>query len=365
MSDTQQAQERTELPTVRRRQTAFDEGRVPRSPELAAAAGLLAGALALAAVGGRVFRETEDTLTAAFGGLTSTPLTMPAAAALVRDMVAAGLRAIVPVALAMFASIVLVAALQARGVWSAKPLAPDLSRISPLSGFRRLVSGQSVFTLFKAGLKLTVLGGLTYAALHGAWSELAGLGGEGAPIVAAVIRGLGLRLVATVGVGFLVVAALDYGFEVWQHERKLKMTRQEVVQELREQEGDPLLKSRVRSMARSMARRRMLHRVREAHVVVVNPIHVAVALKYDPGHDGAPVVLAMGRRKLAQRIKELARAAGVPLVENPTLARALIATAAVGKPIPPALYVAVAEVLAWVYRRRGRRLRSLAAAGSA
>jgi flagellar biosynthetic protein FlhB len=232
-------------------------------------------------------------------------------------------------------------------------MTPDFSRISPLAGVKRLFSTQSLFTLFKAILKLSALGMLTWYALRAAWPDLAGLGGEEAAVSLTVIRSLVLRLVAMVGLGFLAIAALDYGYQIWKHEKDLKMTRQEIVQEHKESEGDPLLKSRMRTLANALMRRRMLHKVKEADVVIVNPVHIAVALKYDMGQDGAPMVLAMGRRKLAEKIKALAAKAGVPVQENRPLARALIATATVGKPIPPALYAAVAEVLAWVYRRRG------------
>ena len=354
MSQQESAQERSELPTPRRREQAMADGRVPKSPELTAAAGLLAAALGLTMAGGKAAtHESVSVLRDSFGRLSAEPLTMPGAAAIVRDVLFSGLRAAAPVLLAVGAVILLVAGVQARGVWSGKPMAPDLSRISPLAGFKRMFSTQSVFNLVKAILKLVVLGALTWSALHGAWGDLSGLGGEAAGTVLGVARDLILRLVFSVGIGFLAVAALDYGVAVWQHEQQLKMTRQEIVQEHRESEGDPLLKSRIQSLARALSRKRMLHKVKEADVVVANPSHLAIALRYDPLNDGAPIVLALGRRKLALKIKELAAKAGVPVVENKPLARALIATATVGKPIPPALYAAVAEVLAWVYKRRG------------
>jgi flagellar biosynthetic protein FlhB len=131
------------------------------------------------------------------------------------------------------------------------------------------------------------------------------------------------------------------------------MSRQEIVRENRETEGDPLVKARILSIMRNTARQRMMRQVPTADVVVVNPTAIAVALKYDASQSGAPMVVAMGRRKLAERIRAIATKAGVPIVENRPVARALIATAAVGKPIPPALYAAVAEILAFVYRRRG------------
>jgi flagellar biosynthetic protein FlhB len=174
-----------------------------------------------------------------------------------------------------------------------------------------------------------------------------------------VIRAYAVRILASAGLALLFLALADYGFQVWQHEKQLRMSRQELKQEHKETEGDPNVKARRRSLARSLARRRMLLAVSQADVVVTNPTHVAVALKYDPTIADAPVVLAMGERKVAEQIKRLAAEAGVPTVENRPLARALLASARVGFPIPLELYVAVAEILAFVIRqRRGRGWRA-------
>ena len=149
-------------------------------------------------------------------------------------------------------------------------------------------------------------------------------------------------------------ALADYAFEVYRYEKSLRMTKQEVLREHKESEGDPLVKSRIRSLQRATSRKRMLRDVSKADVVITNPTHIAVALKYNAGENSAPLVLAMGERKLAERIKALAARAGVPMVENRPLAHALLATAKVGQQIPASLYAAVAEVLAYVYRiRRG------------
>lgn len=354
MQDAQAGQERSELPTPKRRQEAHEEGRVPKSPEVSAAVGLLAGVVTLAAAGGGIVsREARDVMTESFSRLTSEPLTIASADGLLRGVLLGGIRAAAPVLLAIGLPVLAIGAFQARGVFSGKPLSPDADRVNPLAGLKRMLGMQSVFTLLKALLKLVVLGAITFTALKGAWGDLAGLSGEDAGVIAAVARTLAVRLALSVGLAFLLIAAVDYGFQAWQHEKQLRMTRQEIVQEHKESEGDPLLKSRMHSLARSHARKRMLQQVRQADVVVVNPVHIAVALRYQIGQDGAPMVLAMGRRKLAERIKAIAAEAGVPIVENPPLARTLIATAVVGKPIPPALYAAVAEVLAWLYRRRG------------
>jgi flagellar biosynthetic protein FlhB len=173
------------------------------------------------------------------------------------------------------------------------------------------------------------------------------------PVVLAHWLGrFGVKLLLTAGGTYLLLAAADYAFQLWQHERGLRMTREEVRQEHKETEGDPQVKSRLRTLGRALIRRQMFKDVPRADVVVTNPTHIAVALKYDPLVSLAPIVLAMGQRKIAERIKRMAQESGVPVIEDKPLARALFAAGKVGQAIPAELYVAVAEVLAFVYRRR-------------
>jgi flagellar biosynthetic protein FlhB len=157
----------------------------------------------------------------------------------------------------------------------------------------------------------------------------------------------------------------DYGYQVWRHEKQLKMSKEEIKKELKESEGDQILKIRRRTMARSMARRRMLLSVSDADVVVTNPTHIAVALKYDADIAPAPIVLAMGARKIAKQIKKIAMDSGVTVVENKPLARALYKTAKVGLPIPIELYVAVAEILAFVIKQRQKMATAWKGTGTA
>jgi len=349
-------QDRTESPTPRRRREARDEGRVPRSQELAAATVLLAGAALLAAAGGqeltgymaRVMRESARSLSAV-------PLTPDGAVGLLRETATGMVMAMLPFALGMVGLVAFVNLAQARGVLTLKPITPKLSNLSPLAGLRRIVSLDSLFNLLKSVVKVAVLGFITWQVLKACWPELASLAGAGPIEIALVSRALGFKLAVTVGLAFLVVAAGDYAWQWFRHEKSLRMSRQEVVLEHRETEGDPVVKGHMLALARARARRRMLQRVPTADVVVTNPTHVAVALKYDVAAAPAPVVVAMGERKLAERIKALALKAGVPVIENRPVARALLATCTVGKMIPPALYAAVAEVLAFVYRQRTGR----------
>ncbi len=349
------AQERTESPTPRRRQQAREEGRVARSPELSAAVVLLAGTAALASVAGtglaehvlRLFRDGAQALSAG-------PLTPAGATAWLRAVGFGLVLALLPFALILTATVVVANVLQTRGLVSGKPLVPDWSRVSPAAGLKRLASLEAPVSLLKSLLKLAALGLVTWMVLRRGWAELTALPQADPAAILAVLRSLVLRLALATGLAFLVVAGLDYGFQLFRYERSLRMTRDELVREQRETEGDPLIKSRIRSIARARARQRMLQAVPSADVVIVNPTHIAVALRYDAAVAPAPIVVAMGERKLAERIRALASRAGVPVVEDRPTARALLATGKVGQMIPPALYAAVAQILAWVYRQRGR-----------
>lgn len=355
MAESGDGQEREEKPTPRRMQQAHDDGQVPRSQELSAAVITLAGAAALATFAGSTLGSNAiNTMTEMGGRLSTGVLTENAAADLLRELIGRSVLALVPFLLALLVPVVLIGAVQAQGVFSFKPITPDISRISPVGGIKRLFSVQSLFTLLKSLLKLLVIGVIAWLALRASWPTITAMTGADAGAVLVVARSTMARFVLITGVAFLLVAALDYGFTVWKHQRDLRMSRQELIQEYRETEGNPLVKSRIRSLAQALARRRMLAGVKTADVVIVNPTEIAVALRYDAEQASAPVVVAMGRRKLAERIRSLAGEAGVPVVRNVPVARALIATGKVGQPIPAALYAAVAEVLAFVYRQRGR-----------
>ncbi|HEY4321492.1 MAG TPA: EscU/YscU/HrcU family type III secretion system export apparatus switch protein [Gemmatimonadales bacterium] len=352
--------EKTEQPTAKRLQQAHDEGQVARTPDLSAAATLVAGSAALAWFGGsHVATGVAAVLQRSYADLAKGPMTAGDATVLVRDVSRSAALGTLPFFAAVLLAALAVNLVQARGVLSLKPIAPDLSRINPLAGMKRIFGVQSVLTLGKSLLKLVVLGFVVYMALHDARQRIESLSGAAPVLVLDTMRSLAVRLVLTAGAGFLAISLLDYGIAVIRHQRKLRMTRTEIVQEFRESEGDPVRKGKRRQMAQALVRRRMLHQVKHADVIIVNPTSIAVAIRYDSAAV-APVVVAMGRRKLAERILVLARQANVPIVRNIPVARALIATARLGQPIPPALYAAVAEVLAFVYRQSGRLPRALA-----
>ncbi len=355
MAEQSSSQDRSEQPTQQRLDKAHREGQVGRSQELSGAVILLAGAAALAtAGGGAIGRHLVELMVEQTRWMSLARLDQATAAVILRSAGQQTIAALLPFMLSLVAIALMVNLIQARGVFSMVPVTPKLSRVSPLKGFGRVFSRQAPFALLKSVAKLTFLVAVTYSVMRDAWPEIMALSQLQSPDILLVLKRLALKVAFMTGISFLGIAALDYLFQTRQHIRGLKMTKQDVLQEHKETEGDPLIKSRIRALARSLSRQRMLADVGKADVVVTNPTHIAVALKYDPGIAAAPMVLAMGQRKLAERIKEAAIAARVPLLENRPLAQALIATAKVGQQVPPALYTVVAEVIAFVFRQRQR-----------
>lgn len=354
MSDQASFQEKTEAPTPRRREQARTEGQVPKSPELTTAVMLLAASAVIAVGAGRLASSMGTMLQQMAAAAAAPPETVGGATHLLSQLGTQVGGAVTPLLLALAATALAVAGMQARGVLTTKPLAPKLERISPASNIKRLFGVRAVADLLKSLLKLVVIGAVLYPVVSGTLAEAGELAMKPAVGLAVELQRRAVKLLLVAGLAYLAVALADYLYQVWQHERQMKMSKEEVKREHKEQEGDGMLKARRRSMARQRSRNRMFSEIPAADVVITNPTHIAVALRYAPEKVAAPVIVAMGERKVAQRIKALAYESGVPVMENKPLARALLATGRVGEPIPTELYVAVAEVLAFVIRQRGR-----------
>jgi flagellar biosynthetic protein FlhB len=243
------------------------------------------------------------------------------------------------------------------GGWnlSFEALAPDFNRLNPLTGFGRMFSMNSAVNLAKAFAKFIFLGLVSVLILKSKYHELMGLGGE--PLQTAVAHAVSLTgyaflmLAGTLG----LIAAVDVPWQLFQHNKQLRMTREEVKEEMKESEGSPEVKGRVRQMQREISRRRMMQEVPKADVIVTNPTHFAVALKYDEKRMGAPLVVAKGADLVAARIREVASESLVPVFEAPPLARALFRSVEIGEEIPATLYVAVAQVLTYIYQLKTAR----------
>jgi flagellar biosynthetic protein FlhB len=348
-------QEKTEQPSAKRREEARRRGQVALSPDLTAAAGLLAGLGAFTLVGGTLTASAVETLGRRLTLAGRAELSIDSAVATVLDTLLAAARLGWPLVLIPLLVGTAVHMGQTRAAFTSEGLKPRWNRLSPGANLGRLLGGRSAVGLLKALLKLTVVGWVAFATLRAEWATLMGAGLDGGEARLAVVGEVVSRVWLRVAVGYLILAALDYGYQFWEHEKSLRMTKEEARQEARETEPNQQLKQRARALHQKMVSRRMMSAVKSADVVVRNPTHVAVALSYKAGSMRAPRVVAKGERLVALRIIEVARGARVPVVENRPLARALFAAVDIGRDVPPTLYRAVAEVLAHVSSLTGGR----------
>lgn len=357
--------EKTEDATEKKLQEARQDGQIAKSPELMTAAFLVAMALTLTVAGPPMWRFLLDAMgqslmTAGDPGVMGT-----AAVAVIQGMGWKTLAAMSGILAASVVIAVSVNLIQVGPLATAKVLRPKFDKISPLSGAKRLFSPRSVVELFKSLFKLGIVALVVWVTMRSALPDLATLAMLQPSALIDTVGGYTIALLRNAGLLFLCLALADYGYQRWQRLEDLKMSKQEVKDEGKNAEGDPGIKARRRAVARERIRKQMFADVPSADVVIVNPTHIAIALKYDTDVAPAPFVLAIGQRRIAERIKAIAFASNVPVIENKPLARALIKTARLGSMIPVDFYLAVAEVLAFVLRQRqrhGSRWRGTAAA---
>lgn len=354
MSDSDVA-DRTESPTAKRLEDARKRGQVPRSPELGAAAVMVGTAAGLLSLGSGLVEAMAKQMRHGlhFGG--GALLDEGSAIFGFRNAMLDALLATAPVLGLAFVS-ALVSPL-ALGGWnfSKEALGFKFERINPLAGIGRMFSIRSVVELTKSLAKFAVVGTVAAGLLWSQTDEILALSRQSVvPAMAGSLQLTAQALLAMSG-SLALIALVDVPYQRWQHTRQLRMTREEVRQEGRESEGSPETKGRIRAVQQSMARRRMMQDVPTATVVVTNPTHFAVALRYDEGRNAAPVLVAKGADEVAARIRELASEAGVPLVSAAPLARVLFRHVDIGSEIPGSLYVAVAQVLSYVTHLRNAR----------
>jgi flagellar biosynthesis protein FlhB len=354
MADRPEA-ERTEEATPRRRDEAHEEGRIPRSQELTVAVSLLASAVVLSTVAPFTGRGLFQIMGSSLANVGAITLDAGSATTLLRVTAFRAFTSTLGLLVALVAGSFAVSAIQARGVMSLKPITPQFSRINPIENAKNLIGMKQIAELVKSLGKLSIVAGAVYMAIKAALPDALALAQESQLGFLFIIKKYAVKMLASAGGAYLALAAADYLWQWWQFEKQLRMTKEEVKQEFKQNDGDPHIKQRRRSIARSYARRQMMKDVPKADVVIVNPTHIAIAIKYDPTVASAPIVLAIGQRLVAEKIKAIAIESGVPIVQNIPLARALVKTAKVGTLIPYDLYMAVAEVLAFVFRTRGTR----------
>lgn len=342
--------ERTEPASPRRREKAREEGQTVHSREVGVAVVFLSNILFLTIAGASVYEHLLSLTSSTFVSLGDFDLSIIG----IQRLYALYLQHLAKMLLPLFLIVFLLTLgghlLQTGFLLSSHGLAPKWSSINPAQGLQRLLSMQGVNELLKALLKVGIIGYMAYSSLTGEIGTMLALSLRDVPTIVHYLGRTALHLCTQATYIMVALAALDYGVQRWQFEKSLRMSKQEIKEENREQEGDPQVKARVRSLMREMARKRMMQEVPKATVVITNPTHLAIALLYKREEMAAPQVIAKGAGHVAERIKALAREHDIPLVENKPVAQQLYKTVDLGGVVPESLYKAVAEILAYVYR---------------
>lgn len=353
-------QERTEPATPRRRMQAREEGKVARSQEINSAFVLLSGLGLLALAGPFMLGRLATLSRRLLEHSGQIEIRSDLLIGYFTDGIPYVLVILAPLAAAVLLVGLLVNFAQVGFVLSWKPLAPKLDALSPTRGFSRIFSKHGAVELIKSVLKIALISWITWITLRQELPRLTGMVGSDPLPVFGYAATVALKLGLKVALAILVLAFFDYAFQRWDYEKGIMMSRRELEEEMRQTEGDPHIRARVRAVQREVARRRMMEEVKKADVVVINPLRLAIAMRYDRAKMKAPKVVAKGARLIAKKIRELAQEQGVPIVEDPPLARVLFEVE-IDQEIPVALFRAVAELLAYVYRLKERRDRWAAA----
>jgi flagellar biosynthetic protein FlhB len=355
--------ERNEAPTGKRISEAREQGQVARSVELNAAAGMLIGAIVLKSIGLRLIGTLEAIIhdsMAAIANLDFSPVWL-------RSWTISSLLLLLPdvglMIVGMLLSGVVITLMQTGFLWATKRIGFDASRVNPINGFKRLFSTRGIIELLKALVKLGVMGWLGYGFIRDNIAVILRMASLEYSEAIGMWCSLAYDLAMKIGMAFIVFAIADYAYQKYEHNKSMKMTKDEVKEDRKQTEGDPFLKGRIKGRQRQMARLRMMASVPEADVVITNPTHLAVAIQYDSETMHAPTVKAKGAFGVAERIVKLAQDNNIPVMQNIPLARALYRTVEIDQPIPPDLYIAMAEVLAYVFglkekKKRGRPILS-------
>jgi len=347
-------QEKTEQATPKRREEARRRGQVARSQELNSAFVLLAALTGIYLLGGILYQNLSGFAVQILERCCHLEITP---SSLHTHMLTWGnifFRTVGPIVLVVGTAALAVSLAQVGFMVNEEALTPKLDRLDPIAGAKRLISKRSLVELAKGIFKILIIGYVSYTTIMPEMPRMATLAdvdlGSSFQYIGYMVFKVGLKTALVL----LVLAILDYLYQRWEFNQGIRMTKQEVKEEMKQTEGDPQVRMRIRSLQREAARKRMMEEVPEADVVITNPTHYAVAVKYDMEAMAAPEVVAKGQNLIAQKIKEVARGAGVPVVENKPLAQALFKAVEVGMEIPEDLYRAVAEVLAYVFRLKGR-----------
>ncbi|UKS29872.1 flagellar biosynthesis protein FlhB [Paenibacillus sp. HWE-109] len=348
------AGEKTEPATAKKRQDARKKGQVAKSMDLPAALILLFSFLSFLLFGSYMKVRIISMFKNVYNNQLNMDITMGNVQVLFTNLVTQGLIILAPI----FILVVLIAFIgnyaQIGFMFIGDPLMMKFSKINPLEGFKKIFSLRTVMDFLKSTMKMLIIGYVVYTTLMGEKAKLLGLGHSPLESTFSFIASLTLKLGIKIGAILIVLAVFDYIYQKYEYEKSLKMSKQDIKDEYKKSEGDPLIKGKIRAKQRQMAMQRMMQEVPKADVIITNPTHFAVALKYDSSNMQAPTVIAKGADYVALKIKEVAKKNGVVTMENKPLARAIFAQVEIGEAIPADLFQAVAEVLAYVYKIKGK-----------
>ena len=347
---------KTEEPTARRLSKAREEGQVAKSTEVNTFAVLMAGLFILFFAGPFIYNGLADTMTGTLSRLHEINVEGPNLTTFLIGIIKKMALLLSPVLIGVAIVGLLVNVAQVGVVFSAKSLEPKLDKLNFIKGLGKLFSKRSLVELVKSIGKIAIIAGIAYLTVRGEMSQILLLGDMSPAEIAYYVLKISFELFLKTLWIFALLAVLDLAYQKWQMHQDLKMTKEEVKEEFKQTEGDPLVKSRIRSAQRDASRKRMMAAVPTADVVVTNPTHLAVALKYDPKQADAPMVVAKGQALLAEKIKKIAAEYDVAVIEDKPLAQSLYKMVEVGDVIPFIFYQAVAELLAYVYRLKGKKV---------
>jgi len=348
-------QEKTEPATPKRREDARKKGQTAISKEVSSVFILLSALGVLFFTGSWMFLSLSSFMRGIFQNIGSLRLQEDSINLFLVEVFRQFLSILTPLMTAVFIAGIAGNIIQVGFLFTGETLVPKLSKLNPVKGMKKFVSLKSLMELFKSLLKIMIVGGIAFLMVRGELENIPALMQTSVREIISFIGRVSFKICLYTCLVLIILAVLDYAFQRWQHEKSLKMTKQEVKDELKQREGDPAVKARIRRVQMEMARRRMMEAVPEATVVITNPTRLAVALKFDVKEMLAPCVVAKGAGFIAERIREIANLNNVPIVEHKHLAQTLFKAVEIGDLIPVELYRAVAEILAYVYRLKDMR----------
>lgn len=345
-------QERTEQATGKRREEAREKGQVARSQEVVSAGILVAGLLFFYFGGSNFLFKLTRVMSSGFRESGRVSLTTDSVSGILVSYIFNGFGILFPLLLAVLIAALLGNIMQVGFMFSTKSMEPKIDKINPINGFKRLFSMRSLAELVKGILKICIISSIAYVIVSKELNNLMPLADQSAWGLFSYIAGICFKILLAMTVALVFLAVLDYAYQRWEFEKSIRMTKQEIKEEAKNTEGDPMIKARIKRIQREMAQKRMMAEVPKADVIITNPTHLAIAIQYDPQHMQAPVVVAKGADFIAEKIRNIARENDIPIIENKPLAQVLYKIVKVNSMVPEDLYKAVAEVLAFVYEQK-------------